>query len=41
MLRILRCLSKLDFIHVMAKGKIIKSGDKILADELNLEDMDG
>jgi Fe-S cluster assembly ATP-binding protein len=32
--RILRYLSKLDFVHVMAKGKIIKSGDKTLADEL-------
>src|ERR671918_242932 len=32
--RILRYLSKLDFVHVMARGKIIKSGDKTLADEL-------
>jgi Fe-S cluster assembly ATP-binding protein len=32
--RILRYLSKLDFVHVMSRGKIIKSGDKTLADEL-------
>jgi Fe-S cluster assembly ATP-binding protein len=32
--RILRYLSKLDYVHVMAKGRIIKSGDKTLADEL-------
>jgi Fe-S cluster assembly ATP-binding protein len=32
--RILRYLSKLDYVHVMAKGRIIRSGDKTLADEL-------
>ena len=32
--RILRYLSKIDFVHVMAKGKIIKSGGKELAEEL-------
>jgi Fe-S cluster assembly ATP-binding protein len=32
--RILRYLSKLDYVHVMAKGKIIKSGGKELAEEL-------
>lgn len=32
--RILRFLSKLDYVHVMAKGKIIKSGGRNLAEEL-------
>jgi Fe-S cluster assembly ATP-binding protein len=32
--RILRYLSKLDYVHVMAKGKIIKSGGKELAELL-------
>ncbi len=32
--RILKFLKKLDFVHVFAKGKIIKSGDASLADEL-------
>ncbi len=32
--RILRYLSKLDEVHVMAKGKIIKSGGKELSEEL-------
>lgn len=32
--RILRYLSKLDYVHVMAKGKIIKSGGKELAEVL-------
>ena len=32
--RILRYLSKIDYVHVMAKGKIIKSGGKELAEEL-------
>lgn len=32
--RILRYLSKLDKVHVMAKGKIIKSGGKDLSEEL-------
>jgi Fe-S cluster assembly ATP-binding protein len=32
--RILRYLSKLDYVHVMAKGKIIKSGGKELSEVL-------
>jgi Fe-S cluster assembly ATP-binding protein len=32
--RILKFLKKLDFVHVFAKGKIVKSGDASLADEL-------
>ena len=32
--RILRYLTKLDQVHIMAKGKIIKSGDKELSEEL-------
>ena len=32
--RILRYLTKLDKVHVMAKGKIIKSGGKELSEEL-------
>ena len=32
--RILKFLKKLDFVHVFAKGKILKSGDASLADEL-------
>ena len=32
--RILRYLSRLDHVHVMAKGKIIKSGDKTLSEKL-------
>jgi Fe-S cluster assembly ATP-binding protein len=32
--RILRYLSKLDHVNVMAKGRIIKSGDKGLSEEL-------
>ena len=32
--RILRYLNKLDHVHIMAKGKIIKSGDKGLSEEL-------
>jgi Fe-S cluster assembly ATP-binding protein len=32
--RILRYLNKLDHVHIMAKGKIIKSGDKELSEEL-------
>jgi Fe-S cluster assembly ATP-binding protein len=32
--RILRYLSRLDYVHVMAKGKIIKSGDKTLSEKL-------
>jgi Fe-S cluster assembly ATP-binding protein len=32
--RILRYLKKLDQVHVMAKGKIIKTADKALSEEL-------
>jgi Fe-S cluster assembly ATP-binding protein len=32
--RILRYLAKLDYVHVMAKGKIIRSGRKELSEEL-------
>src|SRR5688572_21590284 len=32
--RILRYLSRLDYVHVMSKGKIIKSGSKDLSEEL-------
>src|ERR671910_23233 len=32
--RILRYLSRLDYVHVMARGKIIKSGNKELSEEL-------
>ena len=32
--RILRYLKKLDYIHVVARGKVIKSGGKELAEEL-------
>src|ERR671925_295723 len=32
--RILRYLRKLDYVHVMSKGKIIKSGSKELSEEL-------
>ena len=32
--RILKFLKKLDFVHVFATGKILKSGDASLADEL-------
>jgi Fe-S cluster assembly ATP-binding protein len=32
--RILRYLNKLDYVHVVAKGKIIKSGSKELSEEL-------
>src|ERR671923_380437 len=32
--RILRYLGKLDYVHVMSKGKIIKSGSKELSEEL-------
>ncbi len=32
--RILKFFKKLDFVHVFAEGKIIKSGDASLADEL-------
>ena len=39
--RILRYLSKLDYVHVMSKGKIIKSGSKDLSEELKQKDMAG
>ena len=32
--RILRYLNKLDYVHVVSKGKVIKSGGKELAEEL-------
>ena len=32
--RILRFLKKLDYVHVFAKGRILRSGDASLADEL-------
>ena len=32
--RILRYLKKLDYVHVVARGKVIKSGGKELAEEL-------
>ncbi|HYY67662.1 MAG TPA: ABC transporter ATP-binding protein, partial [Nitrososphaeraceae archaeon] len=32
--RILRYIRKLDYVHVMSKGKIIKSGSKELSEEL-------
>ena len=38
--RILRFLSKLDHVHVFAKGKILRSGDASLADELDRKGYD-
>ncbi len=38
--RILKFLKKLDFVHVFANGKIIKSGDASLADELEKKGYD-
>jgi Fe-S cluster assembly ATP-binding protein len=35
--RILRYLSKLDKVHVMSKGRIIKSGGKELSEELEVK----
>jgi len=32
--RILNYLDKLDYVHVFAQGKILKSGDASLAEEL-------
>ena len=32
--RILRYLKKLDYVHVVAKGKVIRSGGKELSEEL-------
>ena len=38
--RILRFLKKLDFVHVFANGKILKSGDASLAEELEKKGYD-
>ena len=38
--RILKFLKKLDFVHVFAEGKILKSGDASLADELEKKGYD-
>lgn len=38
--RILKFLNKLDFVHVFAKGQILKSGDASLADELEKKGYD-
>lgn len=38
--RILRFLNKLDFVHVFAQGKVLKSGDASLADELEARGYD-
>ena len=38
--RILKFLSKLDRVHVFAKGKILRSGDASLADELDRKGYD-
>ena len=38
--RILKFLKKLDFVHVFAKGKILKSGDASLANELEKKGYD-
>ncbi|MCH7941216.1 MAG: ABC transporter ATP-binding protein, partial [Thaumarchaeota archaeon] len=38
--RILRFLKKLDFVHVFANGKILKTGDASLADELEKKGYD-
>ena len=35
--RILRYLKKLDYVHVVAKGKVIRSGGKELAEELEVK----
>jgi Fe-S cluster assembly ATP-binding protein len=35
--RILRYLKKLDYVHVVARGKVIKSGGKELAEELEAQ----
>ena len=35
--RILKFLNKLDFVHVFAKGKVLKTGDAALADKLETE----
>ncbi|HET6517786.1 MAG TPA: Fe-S cluster assembly ATPase SufC [Nitrosopumilaceae archaeon] len=38
--RILKFLKKLDFVHVFARGQILKSGDASLADELEKKGYD-
>jgi Fe-S cluster assembly ATP-binding protein len=38
--RILKFLDKLDFVHVFAKGKVLKTGDSSLADKLESEGYD-
>jgi Fe-S cluster assembly ATP-binding protein len=38
--RILKYLDKLDFVHVFAEGKIMKTGDATLADKLEAEGYD-
>ena len=38
--RILKFLNKLDHVHVFAKGKVLKSGDASLADELETRGYD-
>ncbi|HXV50761.1 MAG TPA: Fe-S cluster assembly ATPase SufC [Nitrosopumilaceae archaeon] len=38
--RILKFLKKLDYVHVFAQGKILKSGNASLADELELKGYD-
>ena len=38
--RILKYLDKLDFVHVFADGKVIKTGDATLADKLEAEGYD-
>jgi len=35
--RILKFLDKLDFVHVFAEGKVVKTGDATLADKLEAE----
>jgi Fe-S cluster assembly ATP-binding protein len=38
--RILKFLKKLDYVHVFSEGKVIKSGDASLADELEQKGYD-
>jgi Fe-S cluster assembly ATP-binding protein len=35
--RILKFLDKLDYVHVFAQGKVLKTGDASLADKLEAE----
>ena len=39
--RILRYLSRFNHVHVMSKGRIIKSGNKGLSEELETKGLDG